>query len=113
MFSSGVHFLGLAFVFLFSSISLPTHKKQNKVFYVDFVGASTVTNAGAKGGGNGEKSSEKDVKNDKNDVKKLENDKKSAEKDALKIPQQKTGQQDQSKNGKKISKKGLSKDSCQ
>ena len=35
---------------------------------MDFVGASTVTNAGAKGGGNGEKSSEKDVKNDKNDI---------------------------------------------
>lgn len=108
MFSSGVHFLGLAFVFLFSSISLPTHKKQNKVFYVDFVGASTVTNAGAKGGGNGEKSSEKDVKNDKNDVKKLENDKKSAEKDALKIPQQK---QD-SKTNQKTEKKSQKKDSA-
>ena len=48
-FSSGFHCLAVIFIVLFSGMNFNANKKQNKIFYVDFVGASVVSNAGAKG----------------------------------------------------------------
>ena len=46
--SSSFHFLGLLLVFFFSTLNFNSPKKKD-VFYIDFIGASTVVNAGPAG----------------------------------------------------------------
>ena len=46
--SASFHFMGLLAVFFFSTLSFNIPKKKD-VFYIDFIGASTVVNAGPAG----------------------------------------------------------------
>ena len=96
-FSTGFHVLGILFFFLYSSINFPSvPKKYNKIFYVDFVGASTVSNAAAKGNGNGgdlpkqETAQEtKPAAQPQPEKKEESKTEKKDDKDSLKVPQQK------------------------